>query len=1273
MDFRNLCQKIDMDSIKAKLPAMPAIPAISQIKIPKSMSKLKSRKIFRTSREDVTKDTPSKQMQSTDQQQMPPSIPPSDFIDHTPRRISTISSLMHQDSNENRYTYRSACSVDDDYPSPTQFNQRFSRPISPIQTPAYAPETIQRTTDVASSTTSVKMTFTEKLQKGYKDISEFRLKHIFAKKTVIRKDTIEVNHYVQRYDEERQLEQQEEELRDQSISDNYRFNFKISRQNTGHSNSISSNDSTASESKKKAQQKSKSVGEQSGDESGMEVTPPIRQAGIAATRFAKVRNPPLSLSMSEESISSTKYVHAENVYSSNSPITKPTPPISEKTLYDVAENEPRNQEHRKYMRRAASIDSTPDESGTESPSATASGGTNIITRLKSYGKSKNPKENVTKAPVTPQQSLEKTDKTNGSENTFTNIKQNLKKFSKSIKRQQTTTENPENEETTNKEKKEGTKTVQFSLRRFKTQDVSADDTENEYPKQEEEKSPKRQTITSKLESWKNSFKKSGESGAQSDTESNSKRQRQRRKGTVVKKFKNARLRKTPTSDYGETDDEGSGATSGKSRAVTNLQEKFEYAKEKTLKKVNEQMQNIKFFHKSQDQTDKDSNKKNSKKNKNENETVSNMEPKIARRGYDDDYQYRSEQEDLDESEEEITTQKTRTAWTTRSVLSDSMESELDAEFPRVLIHQDNSDAFESTLIIAVTRPAVASPTPKIAEISNEEKIEPKALEWVSNEEIISGLKNITPSSKRRMSADAVVPRPRKHTRQLSVDSNSDSDSWIPEAVRAKQQNRSQESLRSASGAGLNVISEKDEAWKVQATVRDEKLYKTKSIDIFERNVKQGGLVTAFEDFDDELKNEPVVKIGANNLDSSEKDSSEEPDDDNSSRVTKILADKKSVQMPVTKEVKANPEQKILISNSRESLIANFDENEDMEFDVDDNDRPPSAAPSPPPIISLPPPPSISPPPPPIPQRMPSIRMSKITKDTNEVVPPLPLTKPPEPLTAQPPIIPERTVSMARIAKPLVKTSSLRLTYDEQVNPNDVGKVNKLISRFEHKPKTRERNKIVTKQLIHGDSEYYSDEEEEMEEVIISDVQQQINTMVFNTYDEVNKNILLDNDTTPTPTPTPTNKTKIHKKSETETCTQNSVPTKRMAPKPELTTQKSNKIIPTVITTHDDEQNIIIDNRMDLKLPTISISVDRNYNYSQPSSEYGSPLEYPSSLIGSTETTPTPDRRQEIRVVSRTSRRSMARDDEKFHSFDSDEENSYYSLSSSGSSRYIVDI
>uniref|UniRef100_A0A1I8NJF8 Uncharacterized protein n=1 Tax=Musca domestica TaxID=7370 RepID=A0A1I8NJF8_MUSDO len=89
--------------------------------------------------------------------------------------------------------------------------------------------------------------------------------------------------------------------------------------------------------------------------------------------------------------------------------------------------------------------------------------------------------------------------------------------------------------------------------------------------------------------------------------------------------------------------------------------------------------------------------------------------------------------------------------------------------------------------------------------------------------------------------------------------------------------------------------------------------------------------------------------------------------------------------------------------------------------------------------------------------------------------------------------------------------------------------------------------------------------------------------------------------------------------------------------------------------------------------------DTNSNCSQPNSEYGSPMAYPSSLMGSsTEVTPTSNRKETEFLSTtqqqyRSQRRSMARDDEHFYSFDSDEENSYYSISSTGSNRYVVEL
>ncbi|XP_054730732.1 protein PIP82 isoform X2 [Anastrepha obliqua] len=1304
MDFKNLCQNIDVSSLRARIPSMPAMPAMPQIKLPKSLPKLRPRRIFSRSREDLSRSKGSTKEQQP-QQQSPshqlttrPSIPPADFINHSPRRISTISSLMHQETrgDSQRGTYRSACSVDDDYPSPRQFQSsgHLSRPLSPTQTPINGV-----TSERDAEATVAKMSLAEKLQKGYKDITEFRLSHIFAKKTVVRKDIIQVDQYVERFNEDRERELAEQERRDRKIADNYSFNFKLSRQDTDNSKrSMSSNDSP----KQEANEQGKHAREHSEDESGMDVTPPPRKPGIASTRFARVRNPPLEQYISDESNN------------------------------ELDEDEEMPTVHRGNQQKQAIVQSSPESAPKEPESKRVK----ALAKLRSLGKrsEETPEklgEKKRRAPLSPQQSEEKPETTVAAENDnpLSVLKQNIKRFSKSIRRTHeaeggNTAENAADE--TEGEGTPKTETKQISrrekltarLRKFASRDASTENLDEASPKKtEEQRSPIRAVITNKLQTWKKSFKrKPSEADAQTGEETSPEREgdKEKRSDNLMKKLRNMRQRKhaTSTDDLDGTEDEAYNTPTGKSkdgnsRKTVNFEERFEQARQRTLKKVNEKMQNIKFFHKSQENIEKesgaikrDAGKQSAKEDEeqSDDECTVYVRPRTAARraaAHDtpSDSEEEEEQPERDERVEETKNiqheidgtqiEHTRAIWTTKNLLTESLDSEIDTEYPRVLIHQDHSDQFESTLIIAVTRPAPPTPTTPIIEEIHDDmpKKPPRAsrtpspgssrAEWIPNNEIISTFLEITPPSKRRLSAEAILPAPRGHARKMSMDSNSDSDSWIPDtSARTKhlgQQNK-EGSVEGASAVILNSIDENEEPWKVHHTLCEEKLYKAKSIDIFEASVRKGGANAAFDDFEDELRDEPVLRVPQRHIDSSfEKDSSEEPfaaDDDNSSRITKILV---SVIREECEEVQENVDEKEEIKlpqvagrqffNSNESLIANLDENEgnklneneddddDESKDYDDDDRPPSAAPSPPP--------SMSPPPPPLPLR----KSVLITSKSIEESPPLPIMKPPMPPTkpTQPPRIPDRTPSMNRIAKPLVKTSSLRLAYNEQVKPSDVGKVNKLISRFET-PQSNvvQRPRIIQRRLTRDESEEYSDDEDDLEEN--DDSEQNLDTFNANT----------ERDITPTNTPRTYS---LESDTESLGAISKHVVTKQKR----VLLEEEDTVIMNRNAKRNGNQTKVCH-----EIPRITLNFDNNSNLSlsRASSEYGSPLEYPSSLIGSTETTPIPERRPQdssnTRNVERN-RRSMTRDDDKFLSFDSDDENSYYSISSTGSSRYVVEI
>lgn len=1370
---------------------MPAMPAMPQIKLPKSIPKFKSRKIFNRSREDVSKDSPKL---GAGLAPGPPPIPPADFIKRTPTRISTISSLMQQhgpggsrrnapgrDSLECDYdtnTYRSADSIDDDYSPPNMPRRSPSMrstayPISPVKINRnYNADSPPPSANTDGSNANVKMSFGEKLQKGYKDFTEFRFKHILAKKTIVRKDNIEVDYYVKHYKEDLIAEEREQTRHDQEIAENYRFKFKESRQNTDHSQSISPMDSPIAKETSYGKA-ARSVGEQSGDESGMETSPPKRPPGIAASRFGKVRNPPLNHSL--ESVDSNLIADDHEERSEAAPNSSALWAIK-KNKNQAANTDDKEQftdsstgkkGYKERLRRLTNYMSSQEETDKEETTTTIEGGnTKALSKARNFGKRQTSKEELDEtleAKSKSQQSLnEKTD------NPLISIKQNIKRFKStmSLKRQPTTVaaNDTDDETTPTATKSKASISPQRTtkdklvarLNRFKSRDEPA---ENETsPKKTESSalstniSPIRAVINNKLQTWKKSFKKkpteTTETGADTGTDgetSPEKREQPKRSSTLVKKLKYIRSRKNPSNsndelDTADTADEKDYQTPEKNakdgstnrKSTSNFEEKFENVRQRTLKKVNDKMQKIKFFHKSQEQIPKDNMAAPEDNEPTSNSTSPHIPtPTLKRRrgGIQSDYEHDSENEDDIEEINNIqghlsTTQKIHAVWTTKPILSDSTESEdNDMEYPRVLIHQDNSDLYESTLIIAVTTTAPPSPMPKITEIPSTPKASQrldqntaKAIDWIPNREIISSFLEITPPSGRKAVANNVestAPTIRGHARKLSIDSNSDSDSWIPETVRNKQFTSSREDTRRTSTAGLNSIQENEEPWRVHTKQIEEKLYKTKSIDIFEANAKLGGVRCAFEDFDDELKNEPVLKIhpptnSTSDNESYGKDSSEEQDaadDDNSSRVTKIRVENTREDQTVARSKSPNittisvsnvESQRQQFGNSRESLDANFDENEELYTDDDERDyeydRPPSAAPSPPP--------SISPPPPPLPARQPSIRLaynqaietvailaSVLPPVPPTTLPPLPTSKPPivpPPITQQPPKIPERTESMAHISKPLVKTSSLRLAYTEQVKPGDIGKVNKLISRFEQpngkeenenrtKTGTGRRPRVIRRTMIRDSSEDYTEDEEEENYLLDKALE---NVEINDDYNNSKR------DVTPTPLAFHTNQRDSFDIADEHSKTIKVIPTKRTAPIPkQLPTPKvlTSDTLQLVSKKDIENNNKTREEPLELKkhktnaklkptpipeisltIPKISVDIDNNNKITQsrPSSEYGSPLEYPSSLIGSTETTPTPDRRQgqhhqELRTPGRRSR-SKATEDDQYYSFDSDE-------------------
>ncbi|KAH8272782.1 hypothetical protein KR026_011401, partial [Drosophila bipectinata] len=1083
MDFRNLCQRLDVDSLRAKLPSLP------QIKLPKALPKLRGRKIFRSSKSGSTRANagstkdrgysgPPQQQQYQSQLQV--AATSQQFINRTPQRISTISSLMYEGgggeasaddirrSESQPGTYRSAGSLDDDYYAPGS-GERASRPISPIKIPSGGEE---------AAGSSQPPTLTQRIQRGYKSLSELRLKHIFAKQTTVRRDKIEVDRYVEQYERELKSEKRARERRDREIAENYDIQIKTlagTRQNTFEEDEV--------EHEQFERNKGHHHHHQDTDESGLEATPPLpsrRKPGIAATRFAKVRKPPLEMEASGDQEPDPDHDREAKT----SPPKENQPP-------------PRSSSYKQLLSKLPHLPSLPN--------------------LPQISRAKPEKEAKPEA------------------TTKSGLRQNIKRIRKSIKRPaKLKPKAPASQDTDDEEESEEKK------------DASKDS--NKAP-------PSSSNLRARL-------------GRFASTEQLQQRWR--------KSFKR-------TKD--ETPKEETAAVAGGVLGGFLLGSQLE----KTLGKLNEKMHQIKFFQR-QGQAAKEpkpntvghepveldddneleatyhhSDSDDSGEDVSADEAFGEVQPEaspehlrkkkplLAEREREKDSAAKEQAEDqaslpaakaahasrqmakLAEIQAASKGGAGTTAWS-----SESLEEIADEDYPRVLIHQEHSDNFESTLIIAV---ATKNPTP-----SPQQPAPPKASPWLPNDQIIAGFKQ-------------------------------------------------------------------EAAWPAPA------LYKPKSIDIFEAS--GGG--TAFADFDEALRNAPVLRISAGSI-----ASSIEEKDEGHTRVTRIR-----VQSPQ-------------IGNSRESLMAQDeeeeeeeeepeededDEEEDLEMelpveaiDLDDSlsERPPSA----------------SPPPPPLPQRRPPPIPKAIdnTPIYDAVPPPLPITKPPEKEAKTEPIpnpnpqpaaarvsLPQRSASMSRPAKPLVKTSSLRLTYNEQVRPGDIGKVNKLISRFEGG-----RPRLCPRRMHSEEYERACDEEEEvLQEVLLQKVR---------AIDSV----------------TPTNRNVV--------------------------------VIPQITLNNNNNNTEREPVKPKEKVTTADPSLDRqNSNCSR--SEYGSPLAFPSNRRSSTPTNnnnnnptiipsnpnPNPNPNPITIQHQRRSRRSMTRDDDNFYSFDSDEENSYYSISPSGSSRYVVEI
>ncbi|XP_068158960.1 protein PIP82 isoform X3 [Drosophila tropicalis] len=1059
MDFHNLCQRFDVDSLRAKLPALP------QIKLPKSLPKLRGRKIFRSSRDNVNNNKAGTGMAglgggavgdtthhhtslSSSSLQLPQQQQSQQFINRTPQRISTISSLMHEQQERMgpTSTYCSAGSLDDDYYAPDQHNNNrdVHRPISPIKMPSNQTE----------SGTIERSSLTQRLQRGYKSLSELRLKHLFAKQTTVRRDQIEVDRYVQQYEAELRSEAKAQARRDREIADNYDIRIKtLATPHTSRQNTLDEGNEAEVATPPPTIKQRRSVAEHSGDESGMEeeATPPAARrkpigSGIAATRFAKVRQPPLQMPVNEEASAST-------------PPEPPRAPSGGGAYKQLLQRLPASLTSLPTLSRGKDKRESTPENGAE-PSK--------LSTLRFPMKSKTSVEDSPPPPMPP---------ADGASSKGLGLRHNIKRLRKSIKRP-----------------------LKATARNTTTSQESGDeDQTNSRPNSSVTLRNRLSRSTDQLQQrWRKSFKFSTES---------------------------------------DPSDANADAAGGASAGAAYL--------ERTFNKLNEKMHQLKFFQRQSSNVGVASppSRKGSKPNTVGHEPIEIDDEELAATYHhsdsddDDSGQDVCAEEAFGQVDEdaaaggnkpipantstnprremaklaELQAKRSSTAWS-----SESLEEIPDEDYPRVLIHQEHTDAFESTLIIAVATAPPPIPPP------------PVATNWLPNEKIIASFQ--------------------------------------------------------------------EQVWPAPA------LYKPKSIDIFEAS-SVGGAAGAFADFDEVLRNAPVLRISADveEEDEEEEDDDEEEEDDSSSRVTRIRVHSSSPQ----------------IGNSRESLMEaqqedDEEEEEEEEDKVSENDDKKQTAARDKSSPEGERPPSTSPPPPPLPQRRPNqVPVVPPIPIYDAVPPPLPTSRPPLPLpiVGQAIVPPQRSASMSRPSKPLVKTSSLRLTYNEQVRPGDVAEEKTRVE-IEAKAKTMEID--VTR--------------------------------------------------------TPTNRTPIP-----EIVTSQPVNENRPEAKEKMT-----------ITTTSTE---------------IQLNLDRqNSNCSR--SEYGSPLAYPSSRRSSTPTVsklppppltsssslsagagglvaapsaPLGHSQAHLRQVNRRSRRSMTRDDDNFYSFDSDEENSYYSISPSGSSRYVVEI
>lgn len=987
-------------------------------------------------------------------------VPHAQFINRTPQRISTISSLMHEQgvgagaagggggggvAGQLQATYCSAGSLDDDYYAPyggggSGVGTRASRPISPIKMPPPAPAIGGGGGGATLGATAANLT--QRLQRGYKSLSELRLKHLFAKQTTVRRDNIEVQRYVEQYEAERRVEEQVQAQRDRQIADNYRIHIStlpISRQNTLQEQQ-QEQEVEGQQQQQQAQPvklppppalRPHSLAEHSGDESGLEQAPVTtvrskkkKKPGIAATRFAKVRQPPLPMPMEEQ----------------------------------------QQQEQQQQPQ-------------TELPMRQA-------------------------------------------------MRQNLKRLRKSIKR--VSSQQPQQQQ----------------------QQHDSDEDVAEHEVKVRSNAARGATLRARLRRF---------------TSSEQLQQRWR------KSFKGSTAEQQTTTAGGTGVAAGAGLGLGMGAQL-----------ERTMAKLNEKMQQMKFFH-SRSHSAPEQNKPNTVGREPNEIDDEELEATYHRSDSSDDGDDDSDDsghevraEDAFEEDDKVEKVQVRrlqasTAWSSESLEEDEhmtpqqqqqQQRQLAcSDYPRVLIHQQHSDAYESTLIIAVASTPSPEPT--------EEEIASNTVAWLPNEQIIAGFKQ-------------------------------------------QQQQQLQ--------------------WPAPA------LYKAKSIDIFEC---EGGAAAAFADFDEALRNAPVLRISAGTTNTNT--SSGDDEEDSGSHATRI-------------RLQLTPQ----IGNSCESLM---EQQEPLEYAEDEREedqrnrqREREREREREQLTDAERPPSVSPPPPPLPQRRPpAAPPSAAPPIYDQLPPPLPVSKPPPAVavaelasalttaapaptpaaaaaaaaasapatvaasSAAPPAAPipapslpsltrltQRSASMTRPSKPLVKTSSLRLTYNEQVHPGDVGKVNKLITRFEGG-----RPRLCARRLTHSE-----------ELTTCSDAEDE-----------------------PEPEPEP----------EQEQATPTNV-------------QRIPYIVTTQPGNNNNNNNVeeVTPSLQQLQ----QLNLDRQNSNCSRSSEYGSPLSYPmrrsatpTRHMGAGTATGTGSGSATGRALaplsvqhSRRSRRSMTRDDDNFYSFDSDEGN-----------------